>query len=72
MAFDPGKVHKLLEHLEETAYEWMIDRVRTFYQVEDLSNLTEEQLQEIFLYAESDECDDYVGMALRSIISNYE
>lgn len=72
MAFDPGKVHKLLDRLEETAYEWMADRIQEFYQIEDLSNLTEEQLQEIFIYAESDECDIYVGMALRSIISNYE
>ena len=72
MAFDPGKVYKLQHHLESTAYDWMLERVCTFYGVGEVVELTEEQASEICKYSESDECDSYVCLALRSMLSEWE
>ena len=68
MAFDPGKVHKLQDQFESMAYDWMLERIQEVYGVDDPSELNEDQIQEIFEYSESDECEMYVGMALRSMI----
>lgn len=71
MAFDPGRVDKLQDQLDAMAHDWMLDRVMEFYQVEDATDLTELQAKEIVDYAQSDDCDPYVGMALRSIVGEY-
>ena len=68
MAFDPGKVHKLRDEFESMAYDWMFERIQEVYGVDDPSELNEDQIQEIFESSESDQCEMYVGMALRSMI----
>ena len=68
MALDLGKVHKLQDQFESMAYDWMFERIQEVYGVDDPSELNEDQIQEIFEYSESDECEMYVGMALRSMI----
>ena len=70
MAFDPGKVGKLQDQLEALAYDWMFHRIQDFYGVRDISELTKSQLEDIFDYANSDECDIYIGMALRAIVND--
>ena len=46
----------------------MFERIQEVYGVDDPSELNEDQIQEIFEYSESDQCEMYVGMALRSMI----
>ena len=72
MAFDPGKVSKLQDHIESVAYDWMLDRVCTFYCVGEVVELSQEQISEIFDYANSFDCDAYVGAALRSMVHEWE
>jgi len=72
MAFDAGKVGKLQDRLEDMAYEWMDYRIQEHYGVEDMNELTKEQVDEIWEYSESDDCyEPYVGMALRSMCDNW-
>lgn len=61
-------MHKLQDQFESMAYDWMFERIQEVYGVDDPSELNEDQIQEIFEYSESDECEMYVGMALRSMI----
>jgi|TARA_B110000211_G_scaffold171989_1_gene194151 hypothetical protein len=72
MAFDPGKVHKLQDQLESIAYDWMLDRVQSHYGVEEVSELDSDQIQELSDYSQSDECDRYVGMALNSMLDEWD
>ena len=72
MAFDPGKVNKLQDQLESLAFDWMLDRVCSFYNVSDVAELASEQASELYAYANSDECDLYVGTALRSLVYEWE
>lgn len=72
MAFDAGKIHKLQDYLESTAYDWMEDRVKDFYDVEETTELSKEQVEEIEVYSDSDDCyESYVGMALRTICDQW-
>ena len=72
MSFDAGKVHKLQDRLESEAYDWMEYRIQEQYNVKDMSELTEEQIEEIEEYVESEDCyEPYVGMSLRSICDNW-
>ena len=73
MAFQVQKIHKLQDQLENQAYEWAYEDVLEYYGIKELEDLTEDQVEEIFAYSESDECSEsYVGMALRSIVDNWE
>ena len=72
MAFGPGKVHKLQDQLESIAYDWMVDRVQSHYGVEEVSELDGGQIQELSDYSQSDDCDLYVGMALNSMLEQWD
>jgi len=72
MSFDAGKVHKLQDRLESEAYDWMEYRIQEQYNVKDMSELTEEQIEEIEEYIDGEDCHEpYVRMALRSICDNW-
>ena len=50
-----------------------LEDVCEYYNVQETSELTQEQVDEIFAYSESDDCHEgYVGMALRSICDQWE
>jgi hypothetical protein len=73
MSFEVRKQHKLQDQIEQLAYEWAIEDVCEYYNVEEPSELNQEQIDEIFAYSESDDCyEGYVGMALRSICDQWE
>lgn len=72
MAFDPGKVNKLQDQLESLAYDWMLDRVCSFYGVDEVIELSHEQISEVFDYTNSFECDTYVAAALCSKVREWE
>ena len=72
MAFDPGKVSKLQDQLESMAYDWMFGRICTFYGMSEVSELTKEQVTELFEYAESIDYDTYISTVLRSMVFEWE
>ena len=73
MAFEVFKMHKLQDQMESLAHEWVWSDISEYYKVEEIEDLNQEQVDEIYAYAESEECyDDYVGMVLRSICDGWE
>ena len=72
-SFEVKKQHKLQDQIENMAWEWALEDVYEYYNVQETSELTQEQVDEIFAYSESDDChESYVGMALRSICDQWE
>ena len=73
MAFQVHKQHKLQDQIEQLAYDWAIEDVTEYYGVEELTELNQEQIDEIFAYSESDDCyEGYVGVVLRTICDQWE
>ena len=71
--FEVKKIHKLQDQFESTAYDWAYEDVLEHYGVEEIKDLTQENINEIFAYSESDECyEGYVGVALRSLCDQWE
>ena len=72
MSYDAGKTSKLLDMLEETATEWMINHVTDYYEVDEIEELTEEQITEVQQYRENDCDEDFVVLALGNVINLWE
>jgi len=73
MSFQVYKQHKLQDQIENLAYEWAIEDVCEYYGIEEIEELNQKQVDEIFAYSESDECyEGYVGIALRTICDQWE
>ena len=73
MTFQVHKQHKLQDQIEQLAYDWAIEDVTEYYGVEELTELNQEQIDEIFAYSESDDCyEGYVGVVLRTICDQWE
>ena len=47
MAFQVHKQHKLQDQIEQLAYDWAIEDVTEYYGVEELTELNQEQIDEI-------------------------
>ena len=43
-----------------------------FYGVSKIEELTQDQLDEIFIYSEDDQCDPWIGVALRSLVQSVQ
>jgi len=73
MAFSVKKQHKLQDQIESLCYDWAIEDVLGHYEVEEIEDLTKEQIDEIYQYSESDECyEGMVGVSLRSMCEQWE
>ena len=74
MAFEVYKQHKLEDRLEQEVYEWVGWAIQEQYGVEEFEELTEEQVDEISAYANSDESEyfaPYVCGVLNTICNNW-
>ena len=73
MAFEWPKIYKSEEWFEQQATEWVFDYVCEFYDVEDIEELTELQIEEIVQYREND-LNEYSPMQLgfSNIIAQWE
>lgn len=73
MAFEVNKIGKLQDRLEEVAYEWVMNDVNEYFGVSDVSELTNEQIQEIVDYEEGGTYDeDWIGIVLRNIVDQWQ
>ena len=68
MAFEYKKLSKLQDHLESEATEWIEPYVKEFYKVNDFSELTKEQIDELKKVADDENSDYYVSRVLRNVI----
>ena len=71
MAFEYKKLSKLQDHLESEATAWLEPYVQEFYKVNDFSELTKEQIDEIEKAADDKNLDYYVARVLRNIIDDW-
>jgi hypothetical protein len=73
MTFEVNKIGKLEDRLEEVAYEWVMSDVNEYFGVNEVSELTNEQIQEIVEYEQSGSFDEYwIGVVLRSIVDQWQ
>lgn len=54
MAFEVYKQHKLEDRMEGEAYDWVLWSIQEQYGVDDWDELTREQVDEIYAYANSE------------------
>jgi len=73
MTFEVRKQHKLQDQIENLCYEWAYEDVLEQFNVESIDDLTQEQIDEIYTYSESEECyEGMVSVALRSMCEHWE
>ena len=73
MTFQVIKQHKLQDQIESLCYEWAYEDVCEQFKVESIEDLTQEQIDEIYTYSESEECyEGMVGVTLRSMCEQWE
>lgn len=72
MKFEWKRQGKTLDRLENEATESAEEVVKSFFSVENLTSLTEEQMREVFEYSESDDCNSFLGLALRNIVKYWK
>ena len=73
MSFEIKKMGKLGDQLEQQAYDWVLPDIQEYFGVENISDLTRKNLQEIERFLNSDAwIEGYVEMVLRTIIDNFE
>ena len=73
MTFEVNKIGKLQDRLEEVAYEWVMNDVNEYFGVSEVSELTNEQVQEIVDYEEGGAYDeDWIGIVLRNIVDQWQ
>ena len=73
MTFEVNKIGKLQDRLEEVAYEWVMNDVNEYFGVSEISELTNEQVQEIVDYEEGGTYDeDWIGIVLRNIVDQWQ
>jgi len=73
MTFEVAKMHKLQDQMESLVYDWVWEDISEQFNVEDVEQLTQEQVDELYEYSDSDACyEGYVGMVIRSICDNWE
>ena len=71
--FEVRKMHKLSDQIEQLAYDWAWEDVTEHFGIEEVEDLTAEQVDEIYSYSESEECyEGYVGTVLRTICNQWE
>lgn len=73
MSFEIKKMGKLGDQLEQQAYDWVLPDIQEYFGVENISDLTRENLQEIEGFLNSDAwIEGYVETVLRTVIDNFE
>lgn len=74
MSFEVPKIHKWAENIEHTLTEWAESEIQEFYGVDEMSELTEEQINEIqeFVDEAEESWYNWVCVGFRNVISWWE
>ena len=71
MSFKVKSTETFEEECDE-AYEIAEKEMIEYYGVSKIEDLNADQLDEIYLYSEEEECDEWIGVALRSLVQQVE
>ena len=66
MAFEVWKQHKLEDRMESEAYDWVLYCIEEQFGVTEWEELTKEQVDEIYAYAQSE--DVYFAPYVESVL----
>ena len=74
MTFDVPKLHKWTQNIENTLTEWATETVEEYYGIEDVSELTAEQIKEIqeFVDRSTEPWYSYTMIGFMNIINMWE
>lgn len=74
MKFDVPKIHKWSDNIENTLTEWSEEYVQEWYDVDDSTELSATQIDEIeeFLAEAEDMWYNWVCIGFRNIVNNWE
>tara|TARA_B100001059_G_C17581902_1_gene450290 strand:+ start:441 stop:686 length:246 start_codon:yes stop_codon:yes gene_type:complete len=72
MEFEWSRQQKTLDQFFEIGTENAHYVVQEFYNVADAKELSQEQVEEIFIYSESDKIDDMLGVCLRNVVNYWQ
>lgn len=70
--YEWNRAHKVMDWIEDEITGAAIESVTEWFGVDEISELTEEQISEVENYAESDSCYDVLAMGLRNVVSQWE
>jgi len=68
MAFEVWKQHKLEDRMESEAYDWVLYCIEEQFGVDNWEELTREQVDEIYAYANDEE--GYFAPYVQSVLIN--
>ena len=72
MEFEWSRRGNTLDQLFEMGTEHAHSVVQEFYNVADAKELSQEQVEEIFIYSESDKIDNILGVCLRNVVNYWQ
>ena len=72
MAFEWPKIYKVEEQIEQQSVDWVYEYVCEFYDVEDIEELTEEQINEIDKYRDGLSSYSVMQFGFSNIINQWE
>ena len=72
LPLDLQGTRKLKSHLEDKATGWMESYIIDFYKVNDIKELTQDQIDKVFHAKEEDGIDRYIALALGNLINYWE
>lgn len=72
MAYEWPRIHKAEENIEHQVTEWVTEHVCEFFEVEEISDLTEEQIDEVIAFQE--ELNEYSPMQIgySNVVNQWE
>jgi hypothetical protein len=70
--FEIHRQHKFLDWLEGEVTDYANTQVIEWFGVDEVEELTEEQIQEVADYSEGDDCDSWIALGLRNVVNNWQ
>ena len=70
--FQVVKAHKMLDWLEGEVTEWANNQITEWFGCDDVTELTEEQVQEIVDASEDDNLDGWLSLGLRNVVNQWQ
>ena len=72
LSFNWENQQSALDAMEQVGTDSAFHIVEYMFNVEDIKNLTKEQIEEVFVYSESDHIDNFLGMCLRNVVNHWQ
>ena len=72
LSFNWENQQNALDAMEQVGTDSAFNVVEYMFNVEDIKNLTKEQIEEVFVYSESDQIDNFLGMCLRNVVNYWQ